>query len=239
VSALPHTGVEIGAIRQRLESKGWHVATLTGAIATEEAIKRVHGPRLLHVATHGFFLEDRRSSDQPPDAAPWSRRENPMLRSGLLFAGAERTLAREAAPEDLEDGILTAYEAASLDLEGTELVILSACDTGLGDVRNGEGVLGLRRALQVAGADAVLMSLWAVPDRETQELMALFYKHWLDGQEKHEALRSAQLAMRERVKRRYGRDLPFYWAAFIIEGAVSGARVAPANVASPGGAGTP
>ncbi|MDA2914984.1 CHAT domain-containing protein, partial [Acidobacteriia bacterium AH_259_A11_L15] len=102
-----------------------------------------------------------------------------MLRSGLFFAGAERTLAGQPPPAGLDDGVLTAYEATGLNLHGTELVVLSACETGQGEVKNGEGVFGLRRALQVAGAEAVLMSLWAVPDRETQELMTLFYRNWL------------------------------------------------------------
>jgi CHAT domain-containing protein len=140
------------------------------------------------------------------------------LRSGLFFAGANRQLAGHASPGDLDDGILTAYEATQLNLQGTELVVLSACDTGLGEVASGEGVFGLRRALQVAGAESVLMSMWAVPDRETQELMALFYTKWLAGKDKHEALREAQLEMRDRVKARYGKDLPQYWGAFVLVG---------------------
>ena len=140
-----------------------------------------------------------------------------MLRSGLFFAGANRTLEGHP-PADLDDGILTAYEATGLNLHGTELVVLSACETGLGKVEAGEGVFGLRRAFQVAGADAVLMSLWSVPDQETQELMTLFYEKWLAGKDKHEAFREAQLEEREVVKKRYGQDLPFYWAAFILVG---------------------
>ena len=97
-------------------------------------------------------------------------------------------------------------------------MVLSACNTGRGDVKNGEGVFGLRRALQEAGAQAIMMSLWAVPDRETQELMALFYQRWLAGMDKHEALRQAQLEMRRKIRVRYGRDLPFYWGAFVLVG---------------------
>ena len=141
-----------------------------------------------------------------------------MLRSGLFFAGANRQLTGHAGTADLDDGVLTAYEAAQLDLQGTELVVLSACETGLGEVAAGEGVFGLRRALQVAGAESVLMSMWAVPDRETQELMTLFYTKWLAGKDKQEALRDAQLEMRERVKARYGKDLPQYWGAFVLVG---------------------
>ena len=97
-------------------------------------------------------------------------------------------------------------------------VVLSACGTGLGRVESGEGVFGLRRALEMAGAEAVLMSLWSVPDQETQELMRLFYEKWLAGKEKHAALREAQLEMRQKVKERYGEDLPFYWGAFVLVG---------------------
>jgi CHAT domain-containing protein len=112
--------------------------------------------------------------------------------------------------------VLTAYEASQLDLQNTELVVLSACETGLGQQSNSEGVFGLRRGLQEAGADAVMMSMWSVPDRETQELMALFYAKWLGGLEKPEALRQAQLQERATVRQRYGKDLPYYWAAFVL-----------------------
>lgn len=105
-----------------------------------------------------------------------------------------------------------------MNLQQTELVVLSACETGLGQVQNGEGVFGLRRAFQEAGAESVLMSMWAVPDRETQELMTLFYEKWLAGEDKPGALREAQLEMRIRVKRRYGRDIPFYWGGFVLVG---------------------
>src|ERR1035441_4349734 len=97
-----------------------------------------------------------------------------------------------------------------------ELVVLSACETGLGQQSNSEGVFGLRRGLQEAGADAVMMSMWPVPDRETQELMETFYVKWLGGLDKPEALRQAQLQEREVVRQRYGKDLPFYWGAFVL-----------------------
>jgi len=141
-----------------------------------------------------------------------------MLRSGLFFAGANRVLQGEKPAEDLEDGILTAYEATDLNLQGTELVVLSACETGLGKIGNGEGVFGLRRALEEAGAQAVLMSLWAVPDRETQELMTLFYGKWLAGEDKQQALHDAEMELRATVKARYGEDRPFYWGGFVLVG---------------------
>jgi len=112
--------------------------------------------------------------------------------------------------------VLTVYEATGLNLQGAELVVLSACDTGLGQVKNGEGVFGLRRAFEEAGAQAVLMSLWPVPDQERQELMTRFYTQWLSGKDKFEALREAQLKERGIVKKRYGQDLPFHWGAFVL-----------------------
>jgi CHAT domain-containing protein len=120
-------------------------------------VRGVEHPRVLYIATHGFFEPDQSAprGDRP------SVMEDPMLRSGPLLAGADRTLKGEPPPPDLDNGVLTAYEASSMDLQGTELVVLSACETGLGEVQNGEGVLGLRRALQEAGAQSVLMSMWS------------------------------------------------------------------------------
>jgi CHAT domain-containing protein/tetratricopeptide (TPR) repeat protein len=215
---LPGTQVEVETVSSLLEKQHWEVQSFTRQRALKEAVMEVKGPRVLHLATHGFFEPDQRAKSQRLESDPSSGLEDPMLRSGLFFAGANRQLAGHAAPGDLDDGILTAYEATQLNLQGTELVVLSACDTGLGEVASGEGVFGLRRALQVAGAESVLMSMWAVPDRETQELMALFYTKWLAGKDKHEALREAQLEMRDRVKARYGKDLPQYWGAFVLVG---------------------
>ena len=142
-----------------------------------------------------------------------------MLRSGLYFAGADRTLAGNASPPDLDNGILTALEAGNLNLTGTQLVVLSACNTGQGDVENGEGVFGLRRGLEEAGAQSVLMTLWSVPDKETLELMQLFYGKWLSGTEVHQALKEAQLEVRQKVKVEHdGKDLPYYWGAFVLVG---------------------
>ena len=142
-----------------------------------------------------------------------------MLRSGLYFAGANRTLAGKSTAKDLDNGVLTAMEVSNLSLRGTELVVLSACNTGQGDVKNGEGVFGLRRALQEAGAQEVLMSLWSVPDEETLELMDSFYAKWLSGIETNQALKEAQLEMREKVKAAHeGKDLPYYWGAFVLAG---------------------
>ena len=141
--------------------------------------------------------------------------ENPFLRAGLALTGANRSLALEGVAE----GILTAEKILGLNLRGTDLVVLSACETGMGDVKNGEGVYGLRRAFTQAGAKSLVMSLWEVPDKETKELMVSFYKNLQSGKtNRAAALRNAALKQRETVKARYGSDNPYYWAAFVFLG---------------------
>jgi CHAT domain-containing protein/Flp pilus assembly protein TadD len=214
---LPATDTEISTVETLLGKHGWHSHVYRGEAALEESIKAVQHPRVLHIATHGFFLPAQQAGSVSSEAdSPTT--EDPMLRSGLYFAGADRTLSGVSPTPDRDDGVLTASEAAGLHLRGTELVVLSACDTGLGEVKAGEGVFGLRRALQEAGAQSILMSMWSVPDRETSELMKLFYEKWLNGTEKHEALREAELEEREVVRRRYEQDIPFYWGAFVLVG---------------------
>ena len=192
----------------------------TGSAASETALKQVQGPRLLHLATHGFFLADQPPpsprlhglelvSTAPPAGPPGPPLENPLLRAGLALAGAN------APQPGMEDGILTALEVAGLDLWGTELVVLSACDTGVGQVRNGEGVYGLRRALVMAGADSQVMSLWPVEDDATQELMVAYYRRLQAGEGRAEALRQVQLTLLASPQQSH----PFYWAAFVHSGA--------------------
>ena len=170
-----------------------------GAAASEQELKGLHAPRVLHIATHGFFQ---------PSNARQAPAENPLLRSGLALAGANAGESRG------EDGILTALEAANLDLWGTRLVTLSACDTGIGVVRNGEGVYGLRRAFFLAGAETLVMSLWPVSDLVTRDMMTGYYSGLKDGLGRGAALRRAQL----RLMRQPGRRHPFYWASFIQAG---------------------
>ncbi len=218
---LPWTGAEVTAIAGLMQSNGWKATSYTQEVALKQIVEQAGSQRVIHLATHGFFLPDEEK--QPAKIAHGGPHtaglEDPMLRSGLYFSGANRTLAGKPAPDGLDNGVLTALEAGNLNLTGTELVVLSACNTGQGEVQNGEGVFGLRRALQEAGAQAVMMSLWSVPDKETLELMQIFYSKWLSGTEKHEALKQAQLEMREKVKQAHdGHDLPYYWGAFVMVG---------------------
>jgi CHAT domain-containing protein len=194
---------------------------LTGAQATEAEIKQVRGPLILHVATHGFFLEDRklatpdRSGPGLEEGAAGLKQtqdaltENPLLRAGLILAGINQS---QSGPG--EDGVLTALEAAQLNLWGTKLVVLSACDTGLGEVKNGDGVYGLRRALALAGSESQVMSLWQVADKATRELMVGYYTGLQRGEGRSEALRNVQLQMLRSGERRH----PYYWAGFIQSG---------------------
>ena len=186
--------------------------------ATENAIKAVRRPSLLHVATHGYFLTDtpretpidpiRSLSEKSVINADQLRIENPLLRSWLFFAGAN-----QGGSED-NDGIMTALEAAQLNLWGTKLVTLSACETGIGEAKTGDGVYGLRRALVLAGSEAQLMSLWSVSDQATRKLMVDYYTRLKAGEGRSEALRNVQLEMLKDPRRQH----PFYWASFIQSG---------------------
>lgn len=204
--------------------------------ATEAALKGLRRPRVLHVATHGFFFADRPrqfpsgggsplrgtfdAPDESPSLAEW---ENPLLRSGLVLAGV-----RQGRSGPGEDGVLTALEVAGLDLRGTRLVVLSACETGLGEAHPGGGVFGLRRALVLAGSETQVMSLWKVSDNATRDLMVAYYKRLQAGEGRSEAMRAVQLAMLKSVDEGAGvprrdslndRRHPYYWAAFIQSGA--------------------
>jgi len=209
-SPLPGTAHEAKTLKQLLKVTDEHM--LTQANATESRFKQIRGPKILHVATHGFFVRDQAISGAPstPDFPQTPSRatmiENPLLRSGLALAGANQRRSG-----DNDDGILTAAEVAQMDLHGTQLVVLSACETGVGDVQNGEGVYGLRRALVLAGAESQVTSLWKVSDEATKDLMVDYYTRLLKGEGRSEALRNAQLAMMKSKDRAH----PYYWAAFV------------------------
>jgi CHAT domain-containing protein len=183
--------------------------------ATEKNVKTLKGPSLVHIATHGYFLQD---ADENAGSVFGVNAENassnPLLRSGLILAGAGKTITGNGGVDitSNDNGVLTAYEAMNLNLEGTNLVILSACETGLGDVKSGEGVYGLQRAFQVAGADALIMSLWKVDDAATQMLMTNFYNNWIKLGNKQKAFKQAQLQLMTKYKE------PYFWGAFVMMG---------------------
>ncbi len=221
LSPLPGTGIEVNTIATLMQQNGWTTHIYTHDLALKGIVEHTGNLRLVHIATHGFFLADPqiKTNGTALGQNVISQVDDPMLRSGLYFAGANRTLAGKSLPVGVDNGVLTALEAGNLNLAGTELVVLSACNTGQGEVKNGEGVFGLRRALEEAGAQSILMSLWSVPDKETLELMQTFYKLWLSGTDKHEAFKQAQLIIREEVKQAHdGKDLPYYWGAFVLVG---------------------
>jgi tetratricopeptide (TPR) repeat protein len=221
---LPGTRVEGEQVAAILGVRPW-----LGGAALESPLKACDSPRMLHLATHGFFLQDQRPDpnrgrgQQPgafggePSNMLEAALENPLLRSGLVLAGFNTWCRGGSLPPEAEDGLLTAEDVSGLNLLDTDLVVLSACETGLGKVRTGEGVFGLRRAFVLAGTKGLIMSLWKVPDEETGKLMEDFYHRILreqPGQSRPEALRAAQLAMKEKEEYRH----PLYWGAFIYEG---------------------
>jgi CHAT domain-containing protein len=198
---LPEARIQASAIANLLPERA---QVLVGGEATKEAVRAVQGPRILHLATHGFFTDLARcgASNGTQRDKHQSTIAASLLRSGLALAKANQS----------EKGVLTAIEAASLDLQGTKLVVMSACETGGGTVENGEGVLGLRRALTIAGAEAQLMSLWMVDREATGKLIVDYYRRLVRGAGRAEALRGAQLDM---ITGGGEWAQPWYWAAFI------------------------
>ncbi len=194
---------------------------LLGREAVKGTIRNCHSPRILHIATHGFFLPDKKP-DPNDKRVGWmvsenmgllsATPENPLLRSGLALAGANTWQHGAVPTPEAENGHLTAEDVSGLDLLGTELAVLSACDTGLGQIQTGEGVLGLRRSFMLAGVKTLVMSLWKVPDQQTQELMVDFYRRLLEDHPRLDALQEAQQALRAKYPH------PRYWGAFILQG---------------------
>ena len=209
IDHLPGTNKEVISIKNMIDQKGWDVELNTGKIADEEHVKEAVNPTVLHIATHGFFNVVPENTTE--EASKYYA--SPLLQSGLYFAGAEETINNlDIDQTKTEDGILTAYEAMNMNLSSTELVVLSACETGLGSTRNGESVYGLQRAFKEAGAKSLIISLWKVNDQTTQELMTNFYANWLTSMNKKEAFKQAQIQLREKYPE------PFYWSAFIMVG---------------------
>jgi CHAT domain-containing protein len=202
ISDLPGTEAEIQSIARQLESQEITVEKLIGSEATEDAFYDFESPFLLHIATHGFWSGTE-------SATPGFRMFNAMVNSGLLLSGVVDYYSADQRNES-NDGILTAYEAQDLNLEGTRLVVLSACETGLGDFDAGEGVYGLQRAFRTAGSASIMTSLWKVDDQGTKDYMISFYKYLSELNNPGEANQAAQLEMKEKYRE------PYYWGAFVL-----------------------
>ncbi|MEQ1746556.1 MAG: CHAT domain-containing tetratricopeptide repeat protein [Saprospiraceae bacterium] len=212
---LDWTKKEAAAVAAVLGHSGLRTEVYEGEKATEEMLKKIGtagrpAPRVLHLATHGFFFPDADTASAPG----FRSSDHPLIRSGLVLAGANSVWKGEFPPAGREDGILTAYEIAQLDLSRTELVVLSACETGLGELRGNEGIYGLQRGFKIAGARYVLMSLWSVSDRHTYEFMNLFYREWLENKKTiPAAFQAAQNKMRELHNQPPN---PALWAGFVL-----------------------
>jgi CHAT domain-containing protein len=210
---LPGTKREAENIYSLLNEKNIVCTKKTDSAANEGEFKKMDGnsPSLLHIATHGFFLppSDHFKTESLFEHNSFSAQQSPMFRTGLLLAGSNLTWGSKAPNINAEDGVLTAYEISQLDLSNTQMVILSACETASGEIQNNEGVFGLQRAFKMAGVKQVLMSLWSVPDEETNHLMMSFYNFLLQSNDANTALHEAQLMM----KKKYS---PYYWAAFVL-----------------------
>lgn len=193
---LPGTGKEVELLNRSLSVAKWSTQVFTAQEATEENLKNLNEPTVLHLASHGFF--DPGGSNEEHSLA------ETMIRSGIALAGVNDVNNQK------EDGLLTAYEVINLNLDSTLLVVLSACETAKGDVNHGEGVYGLQRALRVAGAQNMIMSLWKVDDEATQKLMVDFYKRWINTNDMYGSFLAAQKSLRKQYPN------PYYWGAFIL-----------------------
>ncbi len=213
IASLPGTEKEVNELQELLKQKGWTTNEYVESSASEERVKEVDSPKIFHIATHGFYT----AATEPGDGAKMGENEaqmteNPLLKTGLLLKGAGDVLNKTKYNYNIESGILTAYEAMSLNLDKTDLVVLSACETGLGEISNGEGVYGLQRAFLVAGAKTLIMSMFKVDDEATQELILNFYKKWLATSN----LRQSFIDAKKELRIKYPE--PIYWGAFMMIG---------------------
>jgi CHAT domain-containing protein len=215
---LAGSKIEINKINALAQQNNFTSVIIDDKKATEESIKALDGrttPFVLHLATHGFFFPDPKQelpkehllSDSKSEL--FKTAEDPMMRSGLLFSGANKYWVKGIENLTTEDGILTASEISNLDLSACQLVVLSACETGLGDINGSEGVFGLQRAFKMAGVKNIIMSLWKVPDVQTAELFDVFYRECFTGKTIHDAFQTAQA----KIKVKYS---PYYWAGFVL-----------------------
>jgi CHAT domain-containing protein len=208
---LPGTLAEIYNIKALLPKS----SILQEKEATETAFKNLSGnsPSVIHIATHGYYfsdLEKKKESGPTLWEKPYVHAKNPLLRSGLILANANYAWQKGANPYEKDDGILTALEISNMDLKNTDIVILSACETGLGDVPSSEGVYGLQRAFKMAGVETIIMALWNLKDITTKEYMTLFYNNWKSSNDPKAAFKKAQKTMMTKY-----REEPKKWAALV------------------------
>jgi CHAT domain-containing protein len=211
--------IEINKINALAQQNNFASTIVEDRKATEESIKAFDcrtTPFVLHLATHGFFFPDVAKEIPNQTISPETYKksyykiaEDPMMRSGLILAGANKNLKKSSEGDTIEDGILTASEISNLDLSACQLVILSACETGLGQINGSEGVFGLQRAFKMAGVKNIIMSLWKVPDAPTAELFDIFYTECFAGKTIHEAFQTSQAKMKVKYS-------PYYWAGFVL-----------------------
>lgn len=213
IASLPGTEQEVSQLDFLLKQRGWETKGYVESAAAEETVKSVNSPKIFHIATHGLYRRSREitlaEQIQGNEAV---LAQNPLMRTGLLFKGAGDLLNKTNYNYNIDNGILTAYEAMSLNLDKTDLVVLSACETGLGDVQQGEGVYGLQRAFLVAGAKVLIMSMFRVDDEATRKLMLKFYQNWLASNNLRESFTRAKKELRAEY------PAPLYWGAFMMIG---------------------
>jgi len=213
IADLPGTEKEVNELEELLKQKGWKTTEYVETSASEERVKELESPKIFHIATHGFTTPAISEDDAKQMTQSEAQlTENPLLKTGLLLKGAGDLLNKTKYNYNLESGILTAYEAMSLNLDKTDLVVLSACETGLGEVSNGEGVYGLQRAFLVAGAKVLIMSMFKVDDAATQKLILNFYKKWLTTGNMRQSFVDAKKELRVEYPE------PIYWGAFMMIG---------------------
>jgi CHAT domain-containing protein len=231
VTRLPGTAMEAILVRSNLpKTGGAEPLVYTERYALESVAKSLQRPQVALFSTHGFFLADQivRAADKElaamgrdevrstPLTAVGQPIENPLTRCGLLFAGCNPRNEGQSGGGD--DGVLTGMEVVGIDFRGTQLIVLSACESGVGAVNTGEGVAGLRQAFQLAGAQSVLATLWQIPDRDSALIMNDLFANLASGQSQAEALQNAQLKRIAERREKYGAAHPFFWAAWTITG---------------------
>jgi CHAT domain-containing protein/tetratricopeptide (TPR) repeat protein len=213
IPQLPGTEKEISELDQLLKGKGWKTSEYTEGEASEEKVKELNNPKIFHIATHGFYspVADKSEIEKMTESES-QLAENPLMKSGLLLSNAGEILSKTRYNYNMDNGVLTAYEAMNLNLDQTDLVVLSACETGLGEISNGEGVYGLQRAFLVAGAKVLIMSMFKVDDEATQKLILNFYRKWTNTGN----MRLSFVEAKKELRVEYPQ--PYFWAPFMMIG---------------------